>query len=266
MAFFARIGRLFKGFLGLFVSGLEEANPEALMEAARQEFRDKMAQYNMALARMAGIAERLKTQIKTKSAKLKDLERRVLANHRAGNLQLAGSLARELQETRADLENDTAELKDTEEAYTANLRQAKVVQKEFEEKVRRLEKQLSQVKIKEAQAEAAAALGSVSFEIGDMGDTMKTVEEVLNKRYEVSAGKARVAKDIVDMEKLNAKESEEKALESAALAEFLAEQGIQAPGLPDAAQKEMGPGATEAAPGVKEMGPASQSESPQAGS
>ena len=46
---FSRIGRLLRGFLGLFVSGLEEANPEALMEAARQDFRQKMVQYNLAL-------------------------------------------------------------------------------------------------------------------------------------------------------------------------------------------------------------------------
>src|SRR5690606_8703931 len=133
-------------------------NPEALMDAARQEFRDKMAQYNMALARMAGIAERLKGQVKSKTLKAQELERRVLANHQAGNLELAGTLARELQELKADLAIDAAELAETEEAYTANLRQAKVVQKEFEDKVKRLEKQLSQVKIKEAQAEAAGAL------------------------------------------------------------------------------------------------------------
>jgi hypothetical protein len=53
MAIFARIGRLFRGFLNLFVSGLEARNPEALMEAARQDFRDKMARYNTALAQMA---------------------------------------------------------------------------------------------------------------------------------------------------------------------------------------------------------------------
>src|SRR5512137_823721 len=109
MAIFARIGRLFRGFISLFVSGLESSNPEALMEAARQEFRDKMAQYNSALARMAGVAERLKSQIKTKSVKAQDLERRILANHRAGNMQLAGSLARELQELKADLTHDTEE-------------------------------------------------------------------------------------------------------------------------------------------------------------
>ena len=55
---FSRIARLMKGFLSLFVSGLEAANPEALIEAARQEFRQKIAQYNLALARMAGVAER----------------------------------------------------------------------------------------------------------------------------------------------------------------------------------------------------------------
>ncbi len=243
MALFQRIGRLFRGFFSLFISGLEERNPEALMEAARQDFRDKMAHYNLALARMAGVAERLKAQIKTKSTKAQDLERRILANHRAGNMDLAGSLARELQEVKADLTTDTQELSETEEAYQGNLRQAKLAQKEFEEKVRRMEKQLSQVKIKEAQAEAAAALSSAAFTVGDLGDTMKTVEEVLAKRYEVSAGKARVAKDLVDMNQIQEKESERKALEQAALAEFLASQGIQAPAAAEAptAAKEIGP-------------------------
>jgi len=243
MAFFARIGRLFNGFLGLFISGIEERNPEALMEAARQDFRDKMAQYNQALARMAGIAERLKSQIKMKSTKAQDLERRVLANNSAGNLELAGSLARELQELKADLTTDTQELADTEEAYQANLRQAKVAQKEFEDKIRRLDQQLSQVKVKEAQAEAASALGNVAFKVGDLGDTMKTVEEVLSKRYETSAGKARLAKDMVDMDTVREKETERKALEQSALAEFLAGRGIQVPAT------------AQSAPAAKEMGP-----------
>jgi phage shock protein A len=246
MAIFARMGRLFRGFLGLFISGIEERNPEALMEAARQEFRDKMTQYNLALARMAGVAERLKSQIKAKTGRAQDLERRILANHHAGNLELAGSLARELQELKADLTADTGELAETEESYQNNLRQAKVVQKDFEDKVRRMEKQLSQVKIKEAQAEAAAALGNAAFKVGDLGDTMKTVEEVLAKRYEVSAGKARVAKDLVDVNQIQEKESERKALEQVALAEFLASQGLQAP-------------ATEAPSTGKEIGPAQSS-------
>src|ERR1043165_10312455 len=103
MAVFARVGRLFRGFFSLFISGIEQRNPEALMEAARQEFRDRMAQYNNALARVAGVAERLKSQIRAKTAKAQDLERRIMANHSAGNMDLAGSLARELQDLKADL-------------------------------------------------------------------------------------------------------------------------------------------------------------------
>ena len=245
MGFFARVGRLFRGFVGLFISGLEESNPEALMDSARQEFREKMAQYNQALARMAGVAERLKGQVKMKTQKAQDLERRILANHAAGNMDLAGSLARELQELKADLATDTSELHDSEEAYTQNLRQAKVVQKEFEDKVKRLEKQLDQVKVKEAQAEAAGALSNATFKVGDLGDTMKTVEEVLQKRYEVSAGKARVAADMVDVHGLEQKESERKAMEQAALADFLASQGVgptPAASTPTPAEKEIGPG------------------------
>jgi len=247
MAVFARISRLIRGFFSLFISGIEESNPEALMEAAKQEFRDRMAQYNSALARMAGIAERLKSQIKMKSGKAQDLERRILANNSAGNLELAGSLARELQELKSDLLTDTQELQETEEGYQANLRQAKVSQREFEDKVRRLDKQLSQVKIKEAQAEAAAALGNVAFRVGDLGDTMKTVEEILAKKYEFSAGRARLAKDMVDMNQVAEKETERKALEKQALAEFLASQGIQAP------QAAADPSAPQA---TKDIGPA----------
>jgi len=238
------MGRLFRGFLGLFISGIEEANPEALMESARQEFRSRMTQYNLALAKMAGVAERLKSQVNAKATRAQELERRILANHRAGNAELAGTLARELQELKADLHTDTQELSETEEAYDANLRQAKLAQREFEDKVRRLDKQLSQVKIKEAQAEASAALSNVAFRVGDLGDTMKRVDEVLQKRYEVSAGKARLARDMVDLEGVQEKENERKALEQVALAEFLAAQGIQSTPASEStpiASKEIGP-------------------------
>lgn len=250
MAIFSRIGRLFRGFVGMFIGGFEERNPEALMEAARQEFRDRMAQYNQAMARLAGIAERLKSQIKTKTDKAQDLQRRVLTNHAAGNLDLAGSLARELAELKADLTRDTGELAETETAYQSALSHAKTTQSDFEDKIRRLERQLSQVKIKEAQAEAASALGNVVFKVGDLGDTMKTVEEVLNKRYEASAGKARVAADMIGMDQkdIAAREVERKALEKNALADFLASQGIAAD-VPAAApqaqpnsQRDLGPG------------------------
>ena len=245
MGLFARMGQLVKGFFSLFISGLEESNPEALLEAAKTDFRTKVAQYNDALAKLAGIAERLKVQIKGKTNRVLELEKRIMANYKAGNSELAGSLARELAELKTDLESDSAELKDTETAYQANVANARLAQKEFEEKVRRIERQLSQVKVKEAQAEASAALSGVAFKVGDMGDTLKTVEDVLGKRYEQAAGKARVAQDMSQFDQMKEKETERKALEQNALAEFLATQGVQmeqpASAEPSASQREIGP-------------------------
>jgi hypothetical protein len=60
----------------------------------------------------------------------------------------------------------------------------------------------------------------------------------------MSAGKARVAKDMVNMAEIQEKEGERKALEQNALAEFLASQGVQAPASATgtaATEKQIGP-------------------------
>src|SRR5260221_12881786 len=42
---FKRIGNLIRGFFGLFVSGLEKQNAEALLEVERENLRKQIAQY-----------------------------------------------------------------------------------------------------------------------------------------------------------------------------------------------------------------------------
>ncbi len=44
------------GFLGLFVSGLEKANPEALLEVEKENLRKQIANHNQGLASHAGSA------------------------------------------------------------------------------------------------------------------------------------------------------------------------------------------------------------------
>ncbi|HLO41006.1 MAG TPA: hypothetical protein VK176_08285, partial [Phycisphaerales bacterium] len=59
-----RLSNLIRGFLGLFISGLEKANPEALLEVEQENLRKQVAQYNQGLAAHAGLAERLMSQVK----------------------------------------------------------------------------------------------------------------------------------------------------------------------------------------------------------
>lgn len=228
MGLFQRVSRLVRGVLSHFVSGLEEKSPEALLEAAREDYREQVAGYHQALARIAGIAERLKGQIESKTEKSAILESRIMANLKAGNEEMAGTLARELSDLKADLEADSREYRETEAAYHDNLKHLKQVQQEFSRKIGELERQLNRAKVKEAQAEAAATLSGLSFETGDAGDTLKRVEEVVGKKLEISAGQLRLTKDLADDGSVEAREAERRMLEQDALAEFKKQRGLTA--------------------------------------
>jgi phage shock protein A len=54
---FQRIANLFKGFLGLFVSGLEEANPKALLEVEKENLRKQIALTDLKMKRAAEMSE-----------------------------------------------------------------------------------------------------------------------------------------------------------------------------------------------------------------
>src|SRR5687768_18382371 len=103
---FGRIANLFRGFLSLFVSGMEKRNPEALLEVERENLRAQIAQYNQGLASHAGLAERLMSQVRKLETEEQELRARTTANLRAGNKQLAGELALRLQSISRELEEN----------------------------------------------------------------------------------------------------------------------------------------------------------------
>src|SRR5436189_40979 len=126
MSVFTRFKTLVRGFIGLFITTVEQQNPEALLDAAKQDFLAKLAQYNQALVQLA----------------------------------------------------------------------------------------------------AAAALNGVTFRAGDTGDSLRNIQEILDRRYERAAGKARVTADLIDSGHIAEQETERKALEQQALAGFLTERGL----------------------------------------
>ena len=64
---FGRIANLFKGFLSLFVSGVERRNPEALLELEQENLRKQIGNFNQGLASHAGLSERLMSQAASSS-------------------------------------------------------------------------------------------------------------------------------------------------------------------------------------------------------
>jgi hypothetical protein len=78
------------------------------------------------------------------------------------------------------------------------------------------------------------ASGMISS-IGGAGDTLNRLHEMVEEERTRAAGRARMAKDSIDMSGVEIKEAEMTALADQALADFAAREGISLPGTSSAA-------------------------------
>ena len=76
---FTRLANIFRGFLSLFVSGIEKRNPEALLELEQENLRKQIGSYSQSLAAHAGLAERLMSQVKKLESEENDLRAKTRA-------------------------------------------------------------------------------------------------------------------------------------------------------------------------------------------
>ncbi len=243
-----RILNLFNGFIGLFVGGLEKRNPEALLEVEKENLRKQIAQYNQGLASHAGLCERLMTQIRAQEKEERDLFARTKVNLQAGNQDVAGQCAVRLQSIREDLTENRAQLESSENTYRELIRARDVSVQNARTKIEALKSSINGLKISRATAELNEMATGMINKIGGAGDTLNRLTEMVEEERSIAAGRARVARDSVDVTGIQMKETEQKALAAHALAEFAAKEGIALPGAPEAvpqltseSTKSMGP-------------------------
>lgn len=246
-----RLGNLLRGFLSLFISGLEKANPRALIEAEKENLRQQIARFNESLANHAAFVERLMRQVKNLETQERDYAAKAAANLKVGNRQAAGQYALHLKTVKEQLEENRTQLVNAEETFKKLIKSRDVAVREAQEKIESLKRLLTETEMMEAQAELQEMAQGMITEIGGSGDTLSRVEEYLTERRDKAAGRARVASASIDTSKVELMEAENQALADQALVEFAAAYGLEMP-----AGQETAPAATETAPAVKEMGPA----------
>jgi phage shock protein A len=223
---FGRIGNLIRGFFSLFVSGLERQNPEALLEVEKENIRKQIANYNQGLAAHAGLAERLMTQVKKLEADERELRARATANLRAGNREAAGQLALRLQTVQRELVENRTQLGQAETTYKELIKARDVSVKAAQDKIEALKSSLTDLKIKRATAELSEMASGMISTIGGSGDTLNRLHTMVEEEREKASGRARVARDSLNMSEINIKEGEQQALAEQALADFAAKEGI----------------------------------------
>jgi phage shock protein A len=223
---FQRISNLIKGFLSLFISGIEKQNPEALLEAEKEHLREQIAKYNQGLASHAALCENLMAQVKNEETQERDLKAKTTANLRAGNNDIAGQYALQLQTVQGQLDDNRKALEQAEATYKQLTQARDVAITEAKAKLDTLKRGIDDLKVQRAMAELSEMASGMVSQIGGSGDTLDRLTEMVQDERNKAAGKARVARDTLDTSGVQMKGAEQSALAEQALADFAAKEGI----------------------------------------
>lgn len=223
---FTRLANIFRGFLSLFVKDLERRNPEALLELEQENLRKQIGSYNQGLAAHAGLAERLMSQVRKLEGEERDLRAKTTAHLRAGNKAAAGQLALRLQTVSRELTENNTQLAQAEETYKNLVKARDVAVNAARAKIESLKGAMNDMRMKKAMADMNEMAAGMIGEIGGSGDTLSRLHEMVEDERTKQAGRARVARDSLDMTDINMKESEQLALADQALADFAAAEGL----------------------------------------
>jgi phage shock protein A len=223
---FGRIANLFKGFLSLFVSGIERRNPEALLELEQENLRKQIGNFNQGLASHAGLSEGLMSQVRKLETEQKDLRAKTTAHLRAGNQAAAGQYALRLQSVEAQLAENRIQLEQAETTYKNLVKARDVAVQSARAKIEGLKGAINDMRMKQAMAELHEMSAGMITTIGGAGDTLGRLHDMVEEERNKAAGRARIAKDSLDMSGVEIKEAEMTALADQALADFAAREGI----------------------------------------
>jgi phage shock protein A len=227
---FGRIANLFKGFVSLFVKDMERRNPEALLELEQENLRKQVGNFNQGLAAHAGLCERLMGQVRKLEGEEKDLRAKVSAHLRAGNRGPAGQYALRLQTVERELAENRTQLQSAEETYQNLIKARDIAVSSARSKIEGLKGAINDMRMKQAMAEIHEMSAGMVTSIGGSGDTLGRLTEMVEEERSKAAGRARVARDALDMGDVKVKEAEMNALADQALADFAAREGIALPG------------------------------------
>jgi hypothetical protein len=164
---------------------------------------------------------------------------------KAGNRDVAGQLALQLQKTQTELAANEQQLQMHEGAYQNNLLKIQKANKDLIKVREKIQKYHAELKMSAAEAEIAQI--SESFEMNVTTD-FGQVEDMIQRKIDANRGRARVAVDLSarGIEQINAEEAAEKAMAEDLLSKFEVQLGLKSPETTPVAEtvKNLGPTTT----------------------
>ncbi len=150
MGFFDRIANIWRGFLSLWVSDIENRNPEAVYEAAIDERIKKHRELKKAVSGIVYLRNKLSTELETKERELKEVMTQLPVAIEDGEDEVALVLIQKKDELTSEIETLSAELKKVSD----QAEDAKAGLLSFQAEIEKLKREKEQMLAKKANAEA----------------------------------------------------------------------------------------------------------------
>ena len=205
-----------------------EADPIAVMQLEVDQATERLKEGRKGLEMYRGLVETVARQVAHGKSNASQLEGQIKAHLKAGNRDVAGQLALQLQKTQTELAANENQLQMHESAYQNNLLKIQKANKDIvkvREKIRQYDAEL-----KMSAAEAEIAQISESFDMNVTTD-FGQIESVIQKQIDTNRGRARVASDMSSkgIDAIKAEEAAEKAMAEDLLSKFEVQLGLKSP-------------------------------------
>ena len=225
---FARLGRLFRAWLGYFVSMAED--PEVMLQDAIEEMRVTMPKLNSVLVATRATVIRLEEEHNALAAQERTLTGSIQAALREGSAE-ARSLAEEdaiqLQQVRADLASTREQLAAAAKAHEASQLSVDALKAKLKAKIETSQRALKEYQKGQVMKRAADAIVELqSYGVAATAD--KFLDQI---KQEVAESKAAVeiATGSIDTQSIERERTARRIKASSILQEFEAEMGIVKP-------------------------------------
>jgi phage shock protein A len=205
-----------------------EADPIAVMQLEVDQATERLKEGRKGLEMYRGLVETVARQVASGTANASQLESQIKAHLKAGNREVAGQLALQLQKTQTELEKNKAQLEMHEQAYQNNLLKIQKANKDIVKVRDKIQQYNAELKMSAAEAEIAQI--SESFDM-NMTTDFGQIESVIQKQIDNNRGRARVASDMSSkgIEAIKAEEAAEKAMADDLLSKYEVQLGLKSP-------------------------------------
>lgn len=205
-----------------------EADPIAVMQLEVDQATERLKEGRKGLEMYRGLVETVARQVASGTANASQLEAQIKAHLKAGNRDMAGQLALQLQKTQTELEKNKAQLEMHEQAYQNNLLKIQKANKDIVKVRDKITQYNAELKMSAAEAEIAQI--SESFDM-NMTTDFGQIESVIQKQIDTNRGRARVASDMSSkgIEAIKAEEAAEKAMADDLLSKYEVQLGLKSP-------------------------------------